>query len=59
MENIIVYFYLLIFFYFPMSVECVKISELSEMILLIIYIRKEEGVNKPWLFPRQYSNGAG
>ena len=42
-----------------MSVECVKISELSEMILLIIYKRKEEGVNKPWLFPRQYSNGAG
>lgn len=35
------------------------IKWLSEMILLIIYKRKEDGVNKPWLFPRQYSNGAG
>lgn len=35
------------------------IKWLLEMILMIICKRKEDGVNKPWLFPRQYSNGAG
>ena len=59
MENIIVYFYLLIFFLFPNECGMSEIKWLLEMILLIIYNPKEEGVNKPWLFLRQYSNGAG